>query len=112
METLLGATFFILLIAFAVWRNRVDISKNGSISRQTRVRTYGYSLVWLAVLLVTFFVYMPVYIGVIVLFFLYSQTFGVGGGKHRVFRQLRDSGFIASVASIPICLIIWSYGNA
>lgn len=112
METTLGLILFISLVAFAVWRNRVDISKNGPISKQVRGRTYAFSFAWLAVLITAFYIYMPIYLGVIVLFFLYAQTFGVGGGKHGLFRQLRDSGFIASVASIPICLLIWNYGNA
>ena len=112
METLLAVILFVLLIAFSVWRNRVDISKNGPVPRQIRYRTYVFTLIWLVALLAMFYIYMPVYLGFIALFFLYSQTFGVGGGKHGIFRQLRDSGFIASVASIPICLLIWNYGNA
>gem|GEM_PF-2573068 len=112
MELILGALLFILLAAFAIWRSRVDQSKNGPISKEVRLRTYALTLVWLAVLIITFYIYMPGYIGIIVLFLLYSQIFGVGAGKHGFFRQLRDSGFIASVASIPICLLLWNYGNA
>ena len=112
MESILGVLLFILLAAFAIWRSRVDQSKNGPISKEVRLRTYSLTLVWLAVLIIAFYIYMPAYIGIIVLFLLYSQIFGVGGGKHGLFRQLRDSGFIASVASIPICLLLWNYGNA
>ena len=112
MESILGVLLFILLAAFAIWRSRVDQSKNGPISKEVRLRTYSLTLVWLAVLIISFYIYMPAYIGIIVLFLLYSQIFGVGGGKHGLFRQLRDSGFIASVASIPICLLLWNYGNA
>ena len=112
MEAILGTLLFILLVEFAVWRNRVDISKNGPIAKEVRLRTYALTLGWLAVLIVVFYIYTPAYIGAIVLFLLYSQVFGVGIGKHGLFRQLRDSGFIPSIASIPICLVLWNYGNA
>lgn len=112
MKSILGVLLFILLAAFAIWRSRVEQSKNGAIPKEVRLRTYAFTLVWLAVLIVAFYTYTPAYIGVIVLFLLYSQTFGVGEGKHGLFRQLRDSGFVSSVVSIPICLLLWNYGNA
>lgn len=112
MESILGLLLFILMAAFAAWRNRVDISKNGAVSKVVRLRTYALTLVWLAVLVVAFYVYTLVYIGVLALFLLYSQAFGVGIGKHGLYRQLRDSGFVASLASIPICLLLWGSGNA
>ncbi len=112
MESILGILLFILLVVFAVWRNRVDISKNGPVAKEVRLRTYALTLLWLSVLIVAFYIYTPAYIGVIVLFLLYSQVVGVGTGTHGLCRQLHDSGFIASVASMPICLILWNYGNA
>lgn len=112
MESILGLLLFVLMAAFAVWRNRVDISKNGSASKVVRLRTYALTLVWLALLVLAFYMYKLVYVGVLVLFLLYSQVFGVGVGKHGLFRQLRDSGFVASLASIPICLLLWSSGNS
>lgn len=112
MEIILGFLLFFALAAFAVWRNRIDIAKKGPISKSVRSRTYIFTLVWATLLLAAFYIYKPVYIGVLVVFLLYSQTFGVGGGKHGLFRQLRDSGFIACVVTIPICLIIWNHGNA
>jgi len=88
-----------------------NISKNGPISKEIRLRSYALTFVWFALLIIAFHIYTPGYIGVIVLFLVYSQIFGVGTGKHGLFRQLRDSGFLASIASIPICLLLWNYGN-
>jgi len=88
MESILGVLLFILLSEFAIWRSRVYQSKNGPISLEIRLRTYVLTLVWLAVLIIAFYIYTPGYLGVIVLFLLCSQVFRVGAGKHGLFRQL------------------------
>ena len=112
MEAILGGLFLVLLFVFAIWRNRVDAAKHGPLTRSDRNRTYLFAMLWFVVLLIAFYLYVPIYIGVIVVFYIYSQVFGVGEGKRGLYRQIRDSGFVASVASIPVCLLIWVSGNA
>ena len=112
METILGTIGLILILAFVVWRNRVDIKKNGAITREIRIRSYSFTAGWFSLLVILFLFYKPAYIGVLIVFFVYSQIFGVGSGKHGLFRQLRDSGFIACVASLPVCLVLWAKTNA
>ncbi len=107
MESIIGGLFFIGVIAYAVWRQRKDRDKNGEITREDRKRTYISVLVWLCFLVGAFTFYAPVYIGLIVSFIVYSQIFGMGVGKRGYFRQIRDGGFIACIASMPICLILW-----
>ncbi len=108
MEIIIGGLVILGFIAYAVWRQRKDCDKHGEITGEDRKRTYISVLVWLFTLMVAFTIYVPAYIGVLVVFIIYSQIFGMGVGKRGYFRQIRDGGFIACIASMPICLILWN----
>ena len=107
MENIIGGLLVVGLIAFAIWRQRNDRERHGEVSPKDRKNTYIAVVIWFALLLLAFKFYVPVYITIIAIFYVYSQAFSMGTGKRGLYRQIRDGGFIACVASIPICLIWW-----
>lgn len=108
MESIIGGLIIVGFIALIIWRQRLDRKKHGGITKEDRKRTYVSVLIWFSALILAFKLYLPVYVVILVLFFVYSQIFGMGTGRRGVYRQIRDGGFIACVASIPFCLILWA----
>ena len=107
MESIIGGLLVIGVIAFAIWRQKADQKKHGEITKKDRQRTYISILIWFSILITAFKLYPPSYLVILAVFLIYSQIFGMGLGRRGAFRQIRDGGFIACVASAPVCLILW-----
>lgn len=98
----------LLMLSLTIFGNKRDQREHGKITKVDRRNSYISVVVWFVGLLVIYKIYSPVYIAFVVGFLVYSQIFEMGRGKRGLFRQIRDGGFVACIATIPICLIWYS----
>ena len=110
MESVYGFIILGVLILFAYWRQKRDEEDYGVATSKDRWLTFGWSLVWLTVLIALFSVSPGAYAAVGFGLYIGAKLFGVGEGLRGRWRQIRDGGFLGLIFSLPVCLLL--YGNS
>ncbi|MFT7674230.1 MAG: hypothetical protein ACI845_002647 [Gammaproteobacteria bacterium] len=106
-DVISGFALLIMILAFACWLTRVDEKKYGKPKVMDYLLVLTFGSLWLSVFIAVFTLSPVVYTVTMFVIFALTQIISVGEGKRGLWRQIKDGCFLAWIASIPVCFMVW-----
>ncbi len=97
----------LLVLLFALWKQRMDIRLYGRPDRSERRWSYFFVVIATPVFIGLFLLSSQLYLLISLLLFAACYVIGFGTGAHGRYRQIRDGAFIGWIISLPICFALW-----
>lgn len=111
MESFFGILFFIFLIGLGIWSHKRDIAKYGPITKRDRRNTLLSLFSAFVFCVVLFKLSVSSFLIASLMLYVLFHFASFGEGKRGLFRQIRDGVFVGWVASLPVCIVIWRFGD-